>query len=155
MTLVVQLSVHKLFIIFIITVYDWLVIKQNRVVWVLLPWCVTWNCSYFLLASSYSPLHTIHLYSQTMTKAFFREKIWISRNGAKTPLHTVRHRQQFSRIWISSSEPRKIAFEFRPETAPSSEDGAERRMKNLFAKCQRKCSTHYSCFVAIFRYCSR
>ncbi len=40
-------------IIFIITVYDWLVIKQNRVVWVLLPWCVTWQCFYFILASSY------------------------------------------------------------------------------------------------------
>ncbi len=97
---------------------------------------------------SISPLHTIRLYSQTMTKSFFCKKIWISRNGVKTPLHTVRHRQQFSQIWIFCSAQRKIAFEFCPETAPSSKDGAERRTKNLFAKCRRKCSTHYSHFVA-------
>ncbi len=96
----------------------------------------------------FSPLYTIRLYSRTMTKSFFHERIWISRNGAKTPIHTVRHRQQFSRIWIFRSEQQKIAFEFCPETAPLSEDGAERRTKNLFAKHRQKCSTHYSRFVA-------
>ncbi len=60
-------------------------------------------------------------------KSFFREKVWILQNGAKTTLHTVRHRQQLSRIWIPSSEPRKITFQFRLETASSSKDGAERK----------------------------
>ncbi len=41
------------------------------------------------------------------------------------------------------------AFVFRPKTASSSKDSAEPRMKNLFAKHQRKHSAHNSHFIAI------
>ncbi len=100
------------------------------------------------LNAEWSPLHTIRLYSWTMTKSFFRKKIWILRNGVRTPLHTVRHRQQFLQVWISSSEQRKIAFEFCPETAPLSEDGA----KMLYTRFAFR---SFFVILLIFRYCLR
>ncbi len=47
----------------------------------------------------------------------------------------------------------KNAFVFHPKTAPLSEDVAARRTKNLFAKRQRKHSTHYLCLVAFLSVC--
>ncbi len=93
-----------------------------------------------------SLLHTICHYSQTTTKPLFRKKIWILQNTAKMHLQTIRHRQQFSRATCKFVQCNEKCL-----CVSSKEHSVERRQrrtKDLFVKHQRKCSAHYSCFVA-------
>ncbi len=74
--------------------------------------------------------HYLSLFANNDKTTFSQKNL----NFAKMCLQTIHHRQQFLRATCKFT---KNAFVFHSNTVPSSEDSAEHRTKNLFAKCQR------------------
>ncbi len=94
-----------------------------------------------------SPLHTILRYLETMTNHFFVKKFEFCETWRKRVYTLFVIGSSFRKQYVNLFGVTKNAFAFHPKTAPPSKDSAECRMKNLFAKCQRKHSTHCTCFV--------
>ncbi len=112
---------------------------------------------FFVLIREYLAAHYSSLFANNDKTTFLWKNLNFAKNGENASTDCSSSAAVFTSNVRIRSKQWKMPLCFVSKTALSSEDSAERRTKNLFAKCQRKRSTHYLIFVgsSIFRGCSQ